>query len=220
MALFQRDAVVGRLPGNNDPAVHSHHRNDRIDHRIAEIVELDVDTLRAGRCDRPGEIALRLVVDRRIEAGIFRQPRAFRIAARNPGQRRRAPMSGKLARGRANGAGGGADEDRVAPLKPPDALEAEVRGHPGNSQDAQEQRCRNIDRRQLDRRAAPAKDAVRAPGAAQRLVPFMGSALQPIRVLHRPLSNNTQSLSLSRRSMRGSSSGLSVLMYSARLLTQ
>ena len=116
--------VVARDQAADDDARERvHHRQDRVEDLAADVLEVDVDALGAGRLQVALEVA-RLVVDAGIEAEFLHDVVALRLAA-GDADRAAAPGLGELADHAADRAGGGGHHDRLPGLRRADFLHAE-----------------------------------------------------------------------------------------------
>ena len=104
--------VVGRdAAAEHDPAAHREPRKRRVEDRTADIVEEDVDALGHSSLAAPSRFGL--VVDRRVQPEVLREPAAFLRSARNPDDAAAFDLR-DLADERAGRARGAGDDDGFA----------------------------------------------------------------------------------------------------------
>src|SRR5262249_11345671 len=103
--------------------------------RAADVVEVDIDAVRARRLDGGGKVRLRLVVDAGIEPQLVLDVGAL-LGSACDADGAAAGNPGDLAHDLADCAGGGGDHHGLTGLGPPDLQEAEVGGHAGHAEHA------------------------------------------------------------------------------------
>jgi len=108
--------------------VHPHHWQYSIDHRIADIVEQNIDAIWHGLLDCCVQIRCCFIVYEMIKAGLFNQPAAFVVRPGNTDNFGGAPEPGQLSGRGANRAAGRRDQDAITGLKTRNRLQAEPGG--------------------------------------------------------------------------------------------
>ena len=102
----------------------------------ADVVEVDVDTVRGGLAQLLGDRAV-LVVERRVEAVLLDEELDLLVGAGRADDPGGALELGDLADLAADGAGRAGDEDRVALLEGGGAQQTGVGGEAGHAEDAE-----------------------------------------------------------------------------------
>ena len=112
------EVVLRDLPADRDAGAEREPPEDRLGERAADVVEVDVDAVRA-RLLQPRVDVVALVVDAdvvAVEARSGRRPSRPTRRARRPGRSRRSSRAGRRSGRRAPGRSG--DDDGVARLRP------------------------------------------------------------------------------------------------------
>ena len=148
-------------------------REHRLEHRAADILEIDVDAFRAGVLQLRGEIGI-AVIDAGIEAELLLDVVAFVLAAGDADRARTLDLR-DLADRRADRAGRRRDHDGLAGLRLADVEQPGIGGHAGHAEHAD----RGRDRRELRidlAQALAVGDRVRLPARARQHDVALGEA--------------------------------------------
>src|SRR5262249_7208488 len=124
--------VLGDGATADDATADVHQKQRRLQDVAPDVVEVDVDALRARRGERAREVR-GLVVDRRVEAELLGQPRALVV---RPGETHGTTTAnaGELAGDRASGPGRRRDQHGLTRPRRADVQETEVRRLGGDAE--------------------------------------------------------------------------------------
>ena len=148
--------VLRDQPADGDARERVEQREHRVPHGTADVLEIDVDAVRARGGEAFGEIR-RPVIDRGVEPQLVRHERQFALARRDA-DRLRPPDARDLADDRADRPARGGDDHRLARLRTADIAEAGIGReprHPEHAECGRRQRDARIDAAQSRCRRTP-----------------------------------------------------------------
>ncbi len=133
-----RGVIVRNQPADGHARERVEQRQNGVEDGTADVLEVDVDSLRAGGFQRLGEIRPS-VVDARVEPELVHDIPALALAAGNP-DRLASPGLGKLTHNGADRTRGRGDHHGLAGLRLPDVHQPGPGGHSGHPEHAQSRR--------------------------------------------------------------------------------
>src|SRR5271167_1032052 len=128
--------ILGYLAANNDARLEIEEGKDIVGDAAADIVEIDIDALRAGGLEIGGQIPARAVIDASVVAEFLGAVFHLRLG---PGRAdgTAAFELGDLAHNAADGTRGRRDDDRFTRLRLAEVEECEICGETGHAEDAE-----------------------------------------------------------------------------------
>src|SRR5712691_831826 len=141
-----RVVVFGDHPAHHHAGEIVEPREDRLLHRAADILEINIDAVGAGAVELGAEVSP--MIDRRVEPEIVRDIAAF-LRPAGDADDPRAVTLGELSGDRANRARGRRDDHGLAGFGLADVGEADIGGHARHAEDPERGRDRRLGRVEL-----------------------------------------------------------------------